>query len=109
MILVAAIAGVLFSVVALRGDLHRLATIRLRGRLLVAGAAVLQVSVIEFWPSTLPHELAPPLHLASYGLAVAFLWANRRLPGLWLIGAGGFANLIAISANGGVMPASASA
>jgi uncharacterized protein DUF5317 len=41
----------------------------------------------------------------SYGLAVAFLVANRQIPWLWVVGLGGLANLVAIAANGGVMPA----
>lgn len=39
----------------------------------------------------------------------AFLWANRAIPFLWLAALGGALNLMAISVNGGVMPASASA
>lgn len=49
------------------------------------------------------------VYLASYGLAAAFLWANRRLPGLWLICIGALSNVIVIAANGGVMPGSMSA
>ena len=50
--------------------------------------------------------LADGLHLATYAMAGTFLFVNRRIPWLWLIGLGGGANLAAISANGGVMPAS---
>ena len=44
--------------------------------------------------------------LASYALGIGFLVANRRIPWLWLVGGGGLANLVAIGANDGVMPAS---
>jgi len=47
----------------------------------------------------------PALHLASYALAAAFVWCNRRLPFLWMIALGGSLNLLAIAANGGTMPA----
>jgi len=46
------------------------------------------------------------LELVSYMLAVIFLFANRRIPWLWLVGLGGLSNLVAIGANDGVMPAS---
>ena len=38
-----------------------------------------------------------------------FLLANRRVPGMALVGLGAALNLLAIVANGGVMPASAEA
>jgi hypothetical protein len=44
------------------------------------------------------------IHVSTYALAVAFIWINRRIPGAWLLGLGCGANLIAIVANGGVMP-----
>ena len=49
------------------------------------------------------------LHLLSYGLAAAFLVANRRIAGMWVIAAGTSLNVLAIVANNGVMPASRSA
>jgi uncharacterized protein DUF5317 len=48
----------------------------------------------------------PGLHLASYALAAAFVWCNRRLPFVWLTALGGALNLVAIVANAGTMPAS---
>ena len=48
-------------------------------------------------------------HVGSYALIVAFLVANRRMPGLWLVALGTAMNVSAIVANGGVMPASRSA
>ena len=47
--------------------------------------------------------------MGTYLLAGYFLWANRHLPGFWLIGLGGLLNFLAIASNGGTMPASASA
>jgi hypothetical protein len=38
-----------------------------------------------------------------------FVWSNRRIPGLLLLACGGGLNVIAIVANGGVMPANAKA
>jgi hypothetical protein len=56
-----------------------------------------------------PEWLRPLIQLASYPVAGVFVIANRHLPGMLLIGLGALLNLIAMSANGGVMPASASA
>jgi hypothetical protein len=46
-------------------------------------------------------------HIATYGLGGVFLWTNRRVPGAPLIAAGAAANIVAIAANAGTMPASA--
>lgn len=47
------------------------------------------------------------LHVAATVVLLAFLWANRGLPGMrWLL-AGWAANLLPIAANGGKMPVSA--
>ena len=45
------------------------------------------------------------VHLGTYGMLCAFLWGNRRIPGIWIVAVGGALNLIAIAANAGVMPA----
>ncbi len=56
---------------------------------------------------------SPVLHrvllIGSYVLAAVFVVANRRLPGMQVLGLGAALNLIAILANNGVMPASRSA
>jgi hypothetical protein len=49
------------------------------------------------------------LHLVSYALVVAFLVANRRLAGMRLVALGTGLNVLAITVNGGVMPANAAA
>jgi hypothetical protein len=87
------------------GRLLALADVRLRWAWLLLGALAVQVliiSVVPHWPGT----LLAVLHIASYLMAAAFVVVNRKIPGLWLIALGGFANFIAIAANGGVMPAS---
>jgi hypothetical protein len=71
----------------------------------IFGALGLQVLITSAFPDGTPalHRL---LHLASYCLAGAFIWANRSLPGMLIVGLGGLCNLVAITANLGVMPAS---
>jgi hypothetical protein len=65
---------------------------------------VLIISVLpdSGWPSR-------AAHVATYGLAALFVVANRALPGVLVVAAGGALNLAAIAANGGTMPASESA
>jgi hypothetical protein len=46
------------------------------------------------------------VHIGSYLLVGVFAWQNRRVPGLGVAAIGGLANFVAITANGGVMPAS---
>jgi hypothetical protein len=106
-IFVVAFALVLLSVVAARGDLRKLGTLRFRwiGLLLAAlGIQILVISVLH-----LPHGLDVAFHIASYVVISGFLIANWRIPGMPILALGAMLNFIAISANGGVMPASARA
>ena len=55
----------------------------------------------------LAHVFAPiafPLHMLSLALLVAFLLANARYRGLWIVGLGLLLNASVIGANGGYMP-----
>jgi Family of unknown function (DUF5317) len=90
------------------GRLSALGDLHFRHIWLLAVAFGLQVTIISVVPSGDGwwHQAA---HLATYAMAGAFAVANRHIPMLWLIAAGGVMNLAAIAANGGVMPASASA
>jgi MFS family permease len=99
---------VLVSVPLAGGRLRLIADVEVRHGWTILTAIAVQVVVISLAPTALA-GVGPELHLATYGLAATFLWANRHIPGLWLIGAGGCANFAAIAANGGVMPASLSA
>ncbi len=109
MILVVGLAAAVCITVARGGRLSRLAAIRFRWWGLLLGALALQVLVISVLPTQLPGGLAQGLHLTTYVLAGIFLLRNLAVPGLWLLGIGGASNLLAIAANGGVMPAWATA
>ena len=87
------------------GNLWRLADVQLRGQWLVGVALAAQILFITILPGRL-EGIHAPAHLLTYGLAAAFVWVNRAIPGVWLMGIGGAANFAAIAANGGVMPAS---
>ena len=107
--LVAFVACVVLATVPLAGGrLAALKQVELRRPWLPAAALAVQVLVITIIPGVLD-GIHAPVHVATYALLAVFLWCNRRLPGLWLIAVGAAANLGAIVANGGVMPASADA
>jgi hypothetical protein len=57
----------------------------------------------------LPDGVRAGLLVAAYPVAAVFLAANWRVPGMPLVALGAAMNLLAITVNGGVMPASPSA
>src|SRR5688500_13978281 len=87
------------------GKLGRLESIELRWIWLAALAFGIQVVIVTLVPDGDPgvHRAA---HLASYALVGACILRNLDLRFIWLVALGGLFNLIAIVANGGVMPAS---
>lgn len=108
MLLVAFGVLALITVPLAGGHLWRLSEIRLRHQWLVGVALAAQILFITILPGHLD-GIHAPAHLMTYGLAAAFMWANRAIPGVWLIGLGAAANFTVIAANGGVMPASGQA
>jgi hypothetical protein len=104
LLLVAVFVGVV-TVPLTGGRLAALGQAKFRLVPLIFAALALQVVILAVMPAGSPllHRL---LHLASYGLAAAFLVVNRRIVGMPLVALGTALNLAAIVANGGVMPAS---
>jgi Family of unknown function (DUF5317) len=90
------------------GRLGALADVRFRASGLAVVAILGQIVIISLLPQG-NGWLHHAVHLATYALIAAFLWANRHIAYLWLAALGGALNLVAITANGGVMPASADA
>jgi hypothetical protein len=109
MIIFAGLAFAAALVAALGGRLENLAAVELQGKTAIIAALALQLLVVTIAPLAFAHSVDTAIHLASYGLAVMFVYANRRLPNLWIAALGGAANLAAIAANGGEMPASRTA
>lgn len=105
MILVALAGLCLLTVPLAGGDVRRLAELRLRATWLplVALGAQVAITVVAAGGSPGLHRA---VHVATYVALGAFLWCNRRLPGMRVIGAGALANAVAIAVNRGVMPAS---
>jgi MFS family permease len=85
------------------GRLMELMHVRFRAIWALAAAAGIQLVILRVAPEgwTGLHGWA---HIASYLFAGWFVLANRHIPGVLLVGTGGALNLVAIAANGGVMP-----
>jgi hypothetical protein len=95
--------AVLLTVPLARGRLSALGDLELRMPGLAFAGILAQVLIVSIVPEGLG-AAAHWLHLLSYALLGACAWANRRIPGVPLIMLGGVLNVIAITANGGVMP-----
>ena len=108
MLILAALLLALLLVPLTGGRLSRLSALVLRRPwllLLALGLQVLTITLVPGWPQ----PVLVALHGLSYVLAAGFVWANRRVPGIVLVALGGGLNALCIAANGGQMPASASA
>ena len=90
------------------GRLTRLEDLRLRSIWLAGLALAIQVVIVSFVPDGDTTTLRVA-HLASYALAGVCILRNLHIPFAWLIALGGLMNVVAIAANGGVMPARLSA
>src|SRR5579884_3287813 len=108
MLLVIIAFALVASVPLAGGRLTRLVDIRLRGAWAVLVSVAIQVGITTVAPGG-SHLVHVVLHLLSYALAGWFLVVNRHVRGLPFVGLGAGLNLLAISVNGGVMPASAAA
>lgn len=103
MLLVIAAILLLISVPVAGGRLSRLADIRPRAVWAVLLAAAIQVGITQVPGGS--HAFHAILHVLSYALDAYFMFANRRLAGVPLVATGAALNVLAITVNGGVMPA----
>jgi hypothetical protein len=108
MLLVILALACVASVPLAGGNLTRLLELELRCTWAVWTAISIQLGITTIFPNG-DDALYSALHLLSYGMAAVFLIANRTIRGLWILAAGGALNLIVMSANHGVMPASSTA
>jgi hypothetical protein len=108
MILIVIAALCLISVPLTGGRLGRLSELRLRGVWTAPLALALQVLIITVAPSG-HFRLHVAVHIATYVMIAVFLAANRRVPGVTIVGIGALMNALTIVINGGVMPAAATA
>ncbi len=89
------------------GRFIRLANLPLRHSYLIVVGLLLQVLIFSpWWRQRMGTELTPSLYILSMGIVLAALLLNFRLPGMVLVTLGLCLNLLALTANGGYMPAS---
>jgi hypothetical protein len=101
-IAVSALAG-LIAGWASGGSLERLGSARLRLIWLAPLALAGQLYLVRALRTEVPWWVWS-LHVGSYALLLAVVLANRRLPGLPVMGLGLLLNAAVIAANGGLMP-----
>jgi hypothetical protein len=99
---------ILASAVLTGGRFARFAQVKVRYSWPIMAALAVQILITSVVPNA-PKPLLVGLHLATYVVAGAAIWANRALPGLVLIGVGALLNAVTITLNGGTLPASAHA
>ena len=107
MLLVITALALFASVPLAGGRLSRLADIRVRAIWAVLLAVAIQVAITQIPGGS--HGVHVALHVFSYVLDAYFVFVNRRLTGVPVVAFGAALNVLAITTNGGVMPASASA
>jgi hypothetical protein len=107
MVFLPVLGATVLAGLALGGRVGPLASIRLRAMPLLYGAIALQL--VAFPPAWLLFEtggaLSRALWLCSYACLLTAGLLNLHLRGIELVLAGMAANLVAVLANGGVMPA----
>jgi hypothetical protein len=77
---------------------------------LAVGGLLVQVVLFTPLGSALAGDaLVPPIYIASTLAVFVAVVRNVRMPGMAIVAAGALCNLVAITANGGLMPADAGA
>ena len=107
-LLTALLAGILGGYAA-GGRLRHLDSLRFSRAWLVVLALLLQVVAFSPLATTLGESVGVALHIASYVLLAVFVLLNRNSRGVVVAGLGMGLNMVAITLNGGYMPASPTA
>ncbi len=94
---------------ALRGGADGLVTLRFRWAGLAFAGLATQAALFSPPVTAAIGDAGAPVYVVSSAVVLAVVVRNMAIPGLPIVAAGAAANLAAIVANGGWMPASASA
>jgi hypothetical protein len=96
---------------ALGGSLTRLSWLRLRGWPILVGAVLLQAYAAGNWEGAQAAgvPVRAVIFVATHGVVLAVALANLSIAGMKMVVAGAVANMVALLANGGLMPVSAQA
>jgi hypothetical protein len=87
-----------------RHTLDRIAAIPLRSAWLALAAVAMQWPLLRMPAGPGRHGVEQVLFILSHVLLLIFVWRNRRLAAIWIIGLGVICNLAVILANSGYMP-----
>jgi hypothetical protein len=90
----------------LGGRLERLGDLQFRWAWLAIGGLVAQIALFSPVLAPTVGDLGSPIYVASTAAVFVAVLRNWRIPGLAVVALGAASNLLAIAANGGVMPAS---
>jgi hypothetical protein len=90
----------------LGGRLGRLGDLRFHWAWLAIGGLLVQVVLFSPIAENIVGQAGPPIYVASTAVVLAAVVRNWQIPGIAVVIAGAASNLLAIVANGGVMPAS---
>jgi hypothetical protein len=90
----------------LGGRLDRLGDLRFHWAWLAIAGLVVQLVLFSAPIAATVGDWGPPLYVASTAAVLVAVVRNWRIPGLAIVAIGAAANLLAIVANGGVMPVS---
>lgn len=93
----------------LGGRIEGLLHLRFRWAALAVGGLLVQLVLFTPVGDRLAGSLGPAIYVASTLAVLVALLRNLRMPGMVIAAIGSFSNLLAITANGGFMPASAEA
>ena len=104
MFLLPSLGLALVFAVVLGGKPERLLQVRLRATGLVFAALALQIALFTDGGIPLSNGVRAGVHLASYGLLLAFAVANARALSLLVLTSGLALNALVIAVNGGRMP-----
>ena len=102
----AVIVGLIAALIRHRGlAVGQIGAIPLRSAWLAFLALALQIPLLRA-PFAAPQQLGAQqtLFLLSHLLLLAFIWHNRRIIGIQIVGVGVLCNLLVVLANGGLMP-----
>jgi hypothetical protein len=89
----------------LGGRLERLSRIRFQWAPLALVGLVIQVLLFSTTVAdSLTGGVGEAIYVASTGMVLIAVWRNLAIPGLAVVAAGAISNLVAVVANGGVMP-----
>lgn len=94
------VAGLLLG-----GRTDGLLHLRFRWAALAVGGLLVQVALFTPFGDSVAGGLGPAIYIASTAAVFIAVVRNLRMPGMAIVAAGALSNLVAITSNGGAMPA----